>query len=134
MIHDPPGPPAHRRSVPLYIGAGAIATACHYAFAVAAVEGFGAPPLAATAAGFALGAAVKYCLNYFLAFRSVERHSVAMARFVASLAILFVINAAVFSLLHQVLGLHYMLAQVLTTGLLIPPGYLLGRQWVFRRW
>lgn len=125
--------PSHRYSVPMYVGAGGIATAAHYATTVAAVELFGVAPLVASAAGFAVGAGVKYWLNYFVAFRSGERHSAAVPRFAVMLAILFVLNAGFFSLLHQGLGLHYMLAQVLTTGLLIPPGYLLSRLWVFRR-
>ena len=37
-----------------------------------------------------------------------------------------------FAALHRGLGLHYMLAQVLTTGLLVLPGYALSRGWVFR--
>ena len=30
------------------------------------------------------------------------------------------------------LGLHYLVAQALTTILLIPPGYVIHRRWVFR--
>ena len=130
----PEGLPGHGYSVPMYLGAGGIATASHYATTGIAVEFFGVAPLAASAGGFAVGAIVKYYLNYFVAFRSAERHTVAMTRFAAILAILFVLNALCFSLLHQVAGLHYALAQVLTTGLLIPPGYLLNRHLVFRRW
>jgi putative flippase GtrA len=124
--------PGHHYSVPMYIGAGGIATASHYAVTIAAVELLGAPPLAASAGGFAVGAAVKYFLNYFVAFRSGERHGVALPRFALTLAALFALNAGIFTLFQQVVGLHYMVAQVLTTILLIPPGYLLSRLWVFR--
>lgn len=127
------GMPPHRRSLPVYVGAGGIATASHYAFTVAAVEMAGLAPLAASSAGFAVGATVKYLLNYFVAFRSDERHAVALPRFAAMLGVLFVLNAAFFAALHQGAGLHYLVAQVLTTGLLIPPGYLMSRRWVFRR-
>ena len=132
-MRNPPdvGMPGHRYSVPMYVGAGAIATASHYAVTVAAVEAFGAAPLAASAGGFAVGAAVKYFLNYFVAFRSLEPHGAALPRFAAALGILFVLNALFFALLNQALGLHYIVAQVLTTLLLIPPGYLLSRRWVF---
>jgi putative flippase GtrA len=126
------GMPAHRYSIPIYLGAGGIATASHYATTIAAVELLGVLPLAASALGFAVGAGVKYWLNYFVAFRSDERHAVAVPRFALMLALLFLLNAAFFAALHQGLGLHYMLAQVLTTGLIIPPGYLLSRLWVFR--
>ena len=124
--------PGHRYSIPMYLGAGGIATASHYATTVMLVELFHVVPLAASAMGFAVGACVKYFLNYFVAFRSVEPHSAAVPRFVAMLVILFLLNAGFFWLFNEALGLHYMVAQVLTTGAIIPPGYLLSRFWVFR--
>lgn len=126
-----PETPRHLRSLPVYIGAGFLTVAGHYAVTTSLVEVLHAPPLAASAAGFCVGAAIKYVLNYFVAFRSVETHRAALAKFAVALAILFVLNALFFALLHQGLGLHYLVAQVLTTGLLIPPGYLLSRLWVF---
>lgn len=123
--------PGHRYSVPMYVGAGGIATASHYAVTVAAVELFGAPPLAASAGGFAVGAVVKYLLNYFVAFRSGENHGAALGKFAMALGVLFALNALFFAVLQQGLGLHYLVAQVLTTALLIPPGYLMSRFWVF---
>jgi putative flippase GtrA len=133
MPNLPPAPatPGHRRSLPIYIGAGFLSVGGHYAVTIAAVELAGAPPLAASAAGFCVGAAIKYALNYFFAFRSAERHSVALVKFSVTLVVMFSLNALFFSLLQQGAGLHYMVAQVLTTGLLIPPGYLLSRLWVF---
>lgn len=123
--------PRHRYSIPMYIGAGGVATASHYAVTVALVELFGIVPLAASAMGFAVGAGVKYWLNYFVAFRSAQSHTAAVPRFAVMLVILFALNAAFFAALQQGLGWHYMLAQVATTILLIPPGYLLSRAWVF---
>ena len=127
-----PAMPRHRYSIPMYLGAGGIATASHYVTTIALVELAGVAPLAASATGFAVGAGVKYWLNYFVAFRSAERHSAAVPRFAVTLVAMFALNAAFFTLFHQWLGLHYMLAQVLTTGMLIPPGYLMSRLWVFR--
>lgn len=127
-----PAMPRHRYSIPMYLGAGGIATASHYVTTIALVELAGVAPLAASATGFAVGAGVKYWLNYFVAFRSAERHSAAVPRFAVTLVAMFALNAAFFTLFHQWLGLHYMFAQVLTTGMLIPPGYLMSRLWVFR--
>ena len=121
---------SHRRSVPLYVAAGGIATATHYALTIALVELGLAPPLAASMAGFAAGAVVKYLLNYRVTFRSDARHRHAVSRYVVALSVEFVINAAVFAALHA-LGLHYMLAQALTTIIGIPPGYVMHRFWVF---
>lgn len=125
-------PPRHRRSVPIYVGAGGIATASHYASTIAMVELLAVPALLATTLGFALGAVVKYWLNYTAAFRSRALHRAAMPRFVAALALLMGINALLFRLLHQGMDLHYMVAQALATLALLPPGYLIHRHWVFR--
>ncbi|HET7549445.1 MAG TPA: GtrA family protein, partial [Usitatibacter sp.] len=110
-----------------------VATACHYAFTIFSVEVLGVPPVAASAGGFVVGAIAKYYLNYTYAFRSNLRHSHAMLRYVLSLALLFVLNAAIFAFLQEGMGVYYIVAQVITTALLILPGYLLSRRWVFRR-
>src|SRR3954463_11029934 len=104
----------HRRSVPVYIGAGGIATASHYAVTIAAVELLGVPPLAATAAGFVVGSALKYWLNYSVAFRSRARHSHAMTRFVAASGVMLALNTALFASIQQGFGLQYVIAQVIT--------------------
>jgi putative flippase GtrA len=124
--------PRHRRSLPVYVGAGGIATASHYAFVIGAVELFGIPPIVATTLGFALGAAIKYWLNYTAAFASRAAHSQAMVRFVVTLATLMAVNAACFYLLSAKLGMHYLVAQAIVTVALIPPGYYIHRHWVFR--
>lgn len=115
----------------MYIAAGFAAVGGHYATTIAGVELLDARPLAASAAGFCVGAVIKYVLNYFLAFRSAEKHSAALAKFGVALAVLFALNALVFWVLQSGLGLHYVVAQVLTTGALILPGYFLSRLWVF---
>ena len=131
-METPDGPPRHRRSVPLYVGAGGVATASHYASTIAMVELLAVPALAATTAGFAIGAAVKYWLNYTAAFRSRALHRAAMPRFLAALALLMGLNALAFRALHHGLDLHYLVAQAIATVALLPPGYLIHRHWVFR--
>jgi len=125
-------PVSHRRSVPLYIGAGGVSTASHYAVTIAGVEIVHVEPLVASIAGFAVGASVKYWLNYSVAFRSNARHTLAVGRYAVTLALMMGANAAIFAALQGGLGLHYLVAQVLTTILLIPPGYVIHRHWVFR--
>ena len=133
-MHDTPraGMPRHRYAIPMYIGAGGIATASHYATTVALVEIGRIAPLFATAVGFLVGALVKYWLSYFLTFQSDRSHTAAVPRFLIVLAGQFALNAAFFQILYEWVGLHYMVAQVLTTILLIPPGYLMNRLWVFQ--
>lgn len=124
--------PGHKRSFLMYLVSGVASVATHYAFTVFAVEILGWRALVATSVGFVVGAVTKYFLNYFLAFRSEEPHLSAIPRFAVMLGGLFTANAAIFWALHEHAGLHYMLAQVLTTGLLVPVGYVINRIWVFR--
>lgn len=141
-VQTPPGAAAarpdrrsrsHRASIPLYVIVGGIVTGCHYAFVAIAVEIFGMWPVAATVGGFVVASALKYVLNYFIAFRSAQPHPITMVRFVCFLAVMLALTTLCFAFFYEWLGLHYMLAQVLTTMLLIPPGYLLSRQFVFVR-
>jgi putative flippase GtrA len=124
--------PGHKRSFALYVVSGFAATGTHYAFTVLVVEAFGWRPLVATSVGFLVGAITKYFLNYFLAFESDQPHLATIPRFAVMLGGLFSANAAIFWALHDQAGLHYMLAQVITTGLLVPVGYVINRIWVFR--
>lgn len=132
-----PGPtrrnrPGHRRSFVLYVVSGVASVATHYTFTIAAVELLGWRALFATSAGFIVGAVTKYFMNYFLAFQSEEPHTAAIPRFAVMLLSLFAANGALFLALHEHLGMHYMVAQVLTTGILVPVGYVVNRAWVFR--
>jgi putative flippase GtrA len=127
-----PETPRHRRSLPVYVGAGGLATASHYAVTIAAVEAFSVTPIIASTMGFAVGAAIKYWLNYSVAFRSRARHSHTMVRFAVALAAMMALNTLLFAALQGGLELHYLLAQAITTILLIPPGYAIHRYWVFR--
>ena len=125
-------PVRHRRSLPIYVGSGGVATASHYAVTIAAVELFSMPPIPASAMGFMTGAVIKYWLNYSVAFRSRARHAHAVLRYALALAAMLALNTLLFGLFQRGMGLYYLLAQAITTILLIPPGYVLHREWVFR--
>ena len=126
------GAPRHRRALPMYVGAGGIATASHYATAFVGVQFVGISPIVATTIGFCVGSVVKYWLNYAGAFNSRAPHGRALVRFIVALFTFLLLNTALFWLLQQQFGLHYLLAQAITTVALIPPGYLVHRAWVFR--
>jgi putative flippase GtrA len=132
---EPPPRPSflkrHAWSFPVYVGSGGVATASHYAVAIVLVELLSVAPVIATSIGFIVGGIVKYGLNYSVAFRSSARHVGAITRFAIFVASLLALNTVVFELLHGTLGLHYLLAQALSTIVLIPPGYFINRHWVF---
>jgi putative flippase GtrA len=114
-----------------YVVAGLVATGTHYVVMVILVSRFALPEVVASSIGFIAGACVKYPLNYWAVFASGERHAAAIPKFVLSLAIGFVLNAVLFAILLRALDVHYMVSQVLTTGLVLFVNYLLARWWVF---
>lgn len=114
-----------------YVVAGLLATGTHYVVMIVLVNRFALPEVVSSSLGFIAGALVKYPLNYYGVFDSDAEHRGAVVRFVLSLVISFVINAAVFAVLLRMLDVHYMVSQVLTTGLVLFVNYLLARYWVF---
>ncbi len=114
-----------------YVVAGLLATAAHYVVMVTLVQWAGWPEVLSSSMGFITGACVKYPLNYWGVFASEQAHGVAVPRFVLSLAIAFVLNAALLAILLRALDVHYMVSQVLTTGAVLFVNYLLARHWIF---
>ena len=115
-----------------YAGAGAVATACHYATLIAAVEVGGASPVLAAMFGFLVGGSISYGLNRSWTFGSDRAHEAAVPRFAIVAFIGFLLTGAFMALLTGPLGLHYLLAQVTTTGLVMIWTFLGHRHWTFR--
>ncbi len=122
---------AELRRMAAYALSGFAATGTHYVVMVTLVSAFAVDEVLASSIGFVAGAFVKYPLNYWAVFRSRQRHDVAVVRFVAGIALAFVMNGALLALLLQVLPVHYMVSQVLTTGAVLVVNYLVARHWVF---
>lgn len=115
-----------------YVASGLASTAAHYAVMVALVQWAGWWEVAASSAGFLAGAAVKYPLNYWVVFRSSADHGRALVRFAIGLAAGFALNGVILAALLATLDAHYLVSQVLTTGVVTVVNYLLARNWIFR--
>lgn len=116
-----------------FAAAGAIGTLAHYTLLLVLVEGAGVRPVVGSAAGFVLGALVNYALNHRLVFRSDRAHVEALPRFFAVAGVGLGWNALLMYGLTVLLGLHYLLAQVVTTGVLLIWHYVGNARWTFRR-
>jgi putative flippase GtrA len=120
------------RRIVRYTGVGALATGVHYAVLVALVEVAGWAPAWASGAGAVVGAQVAYAGNRRWTFDHGGPVFASWWRFQATalagaLVGMIVVGAAVR------LGLHYVLAQVLATGLNLMLTFLINRAWTFRR-
>ncbi|MDM0045116.1 GtrA family protein [Variovorax dokdonensis] len=115
-----------------FASAGAVGTTAHYLLLVTLVSGLGASAFGASVAGSLLGALVNYLINYFWVFATRPGHRHALPRFFAVAAVGLGVNALAMYLLVSVAALHYLLAQVLATLLVLGMGFLLNANWTFR--
>jgi putative flippase GtrA len=116
----------------LFAGVGAIGTAAQYSVLIALVRLARTDAVLASTAGFVVGACVNYTLNYLFTFNSSKRHSEALPKFFTVALLGMGINAAIMaSLVHQV-GMHYLLAQIVATGLVLVWNFAGSKLWVFR--
>ena len=114
-----------------YAGVGAVGTAVHYGTLIALVQGLGANAVLASTAGFIAGAFVNYALNHQFTFASDRAHRVALPRFFAVAGAGLLLNALVMAVMLAVLPLHYLIAQIVATGVVLVTGYLANRRWTF---
>lgn len=116
-----------------FAAVGLVGTVAHYALLVALVEGGGVKPLPGSIAGFLLGALVNYTFSRRFVFDSDRSHVQALPRFMAVAGMGLCWNALLMYLLADRIGLHYLLAQMLTTGLLLCWHYVGNAVWTFGR-
>lgn len=116
-----------------YTGAGAIGTLAHYFILIVLKETLGINVHFSTAFGFMVGAVVNYQINRRITFRDSIPQSFAFARFLIIATVGGLINSLVVWLLLDNLRLHYLLAQVAATGVVLFWGFFANMIWTFRR-
>jgi putative flippase GtrA len=102
-----------------FLVVGAISTSVHYLVLAAVVELLHGSVVAGSGVGFGVGAVVSYVLNRTHTFRSEAPHAQAMTRFVLVLGVGLGLNLLLMQLLAVRWGWPYLLAQMLTTGLVL---------------
>lgn len=116
----------------LFAGMGAIGTAMHYSVLITLVRLAQIDAVLASMAGFVVGACVNYSLNYLFTFKTSKRHTEALPKFFMVALLGMGINAAIMAgLVHQA-GVHYLLAQIVATGLVLVWNFAGNKLWVFR--
>ena len=116
----------------LFAALGAVGTAVQYTVLVALVQGAGAQPVLASTLGFLTGGVVNYTLARRVAFRSAKPHQEAATKFFLIAGVGLCLNALLMATFTSGLGLPYLVAQVLTTGLVLFWHYAGNALWTFR--
>jgi 4-amino-4-deoxy-L-arabinose transferase-like glycosyltransferase len=109
---------------------GVIGTAAHYSLLYFLVEHYSFNPVWASGWGALLGLMVNYVLNYKLTFNSTQPHRQTFPKF-ASIALLGLgLNLGLMSVLTA--HLYYLIAQVITTGVVLIWNFFANRLWTFQ--
>lgn len=116
-----------------FCGVGVLAAVAHYGTLVFLVAGLGAPPVPGALAGYLAGGVLSYLLSYRFVFASDKDHRVAAPQFVAVAAVGFVLTGFAMAALTGPFGLHWLLAQVLTTGAVMLWSFAANKLWTFGR-
>jgi putative flippase GtrA len=114
-----------------FAGIGIVATAIQYIVLTAGVHFAGADPVWASTGGFIVSATINYLLNRRYTFHSRKPHIEASAKFFTVALVGLLLNGALLAAGTELIGLHYLLAQILTTGLVLIWNYTANTVWTF---
>jgi putative flippase GtrA len=119
------------RQIATFVGVGLTATAAHFAALTVLVENGLTGPVAGSGVGFVVGGIVSYSLNRRFTFESTRSHAGAVPRFMVVAGVAFVLNGLIMGLLVHELGIYYLLAQSITTGITMLWTFSGYRVWAF---
>lgn len=114
-----------------YFVGGLVATAVHIGVLTLLVELADVPPLAATSIGFCLAVVANYCSQYYWAFRARGAHRSLFPRYVAVTVTMLGVNAILFHLLTAELGIQYVVAQLVSTGIVMFCNFTVNKLYTF---
>lgn len=110
---------------------GVLAAIGHYGTLIGLVELAGAGAVPAALGGYVVGGVIGYVANRRYTFDSDASHRVAVARFVLVAVVGFGLTGLVMALLTGRAGLHYLPAQLVTTGIVMLWSFWANKLWTF---
>ena len=121
------------RQISAFVIVGLFAVIAHYGALIILVEVFHWEAVPATLVGYVCGGVTSYSLNRRHTFESHRTHREAVWRFCAVAAIGFVITGGLMSVLVEKLEIPYLLAQLVTTGIVQFWSFLGNKLWTFSK-
>lgn len=115
-----------------FAGVGLMSSVGHYGLLISLVQLAHISAVPASAAGAFLGACINYSLNYRFTFRSTKQHKESICKFVVVAAAGLVLNTLFMWVGVDLLGAHYLLCQIVTTGLVMIWSFFGNRLWTFQ--
>jgi putative flippase GtrA len=113
-----------------FVAGGAVGTAFHYATLIGWVELLGLGVVSGTLLGFTVGALVNYAIARRFVFETTRSHASALPRFAIVASTGAAINTAIVAGVFG-LGVHYLVAQVVATCIVLAWNFVLNKHWTF---
>lgn len=114
-----------------FAGVGIIGTICQYLTLITLVTVFRVNAVLASTLGFVLGGIVNYYLNYHYTFHSKKGHQETSAKFFTVAVLGLAMNGGMMHLGTEIFSVHYIVAQVVATGVVLIWNFLGNRLWTF---
>jgi putative flippase GtrA len=119
------------RQISAFVIVGLFAVIAHYGALIALVEIFQWDAVPATLVGYVCGGVTSYILNRRHTFESARRHREAIWRFAAVAGIGFVMTGGLMTIFVEKNQIPYLLAQIITTGIVQFWSFLGNKLWTF---
>jgi putative flippase GtrA len=116
-----------------FFGVGVVAAVVHYGMLIALVELAGMRPVPATLAGYVGGGVVSYLLNRRLTYVSNRPHVEAGWRFALVAFVGFLLTGGLMQVFTSWWAIPYLLAQLVTTGIVLFWSFVAHKLWTFGR-
>lgn len=114
-----------------FVLVGGFSTALQYLILVLLVRTVGTDPVVASSVGYVLSALANYDLNYRLTFRSRVPYLGGMFRYALVMTTGLLLNGAIMAIGTKVLALHYLVAQVAATIVVLFWNFFAHRRWTY---
>lgn len=115
-----------------FVGVGTVATLIQYAVLIVLKENQIAGAVMASTIGYIISGVFNYLLNYYFTFRSSEKHMAAAIKFTVVALIGLGLNGLFMYLSVEIIGLYYLLGQLITTSIVLIWNFTVNRYWTYR--
>jgi putative flippase GtrA len=115
-----------------YFIVGIIGTVTHLSVLIVLVEFFKYNYILGSTIGFVLTVVISYYLNYIWTFRSREKHTKSLPRYIIVSIIGLCLNTCIMFLAVNVFGLWYLIGQAITVLIIPVTNFILNSYWSFK--
>jgi putative flippase GtrA len=116
-----------------FCGVGVLAAVGHYSVYIGLMMGIGTPPVPTSLVSYLVGGTISYLFSYGWVFASEKNHRVAVVQFVAVAGVGFGLTGICMAVLTGPIRVHWLLAQVLTSGVVMFWSFAANKLWTFSK-